>query len=71
MLSAIEPGGRWPAFGPRCVAETSVHSMLSVRLPLTAGEHAALNFYATAPIAFDEQDVGVGAILAPFAALAV
>lgn len=61
---------RWPAFGPRCVAETGVQSMLSIRVPLGEQEHVALNFYATRAAAFDDQDVGVGALLAPFVAMA-
>ncbi|MDN5796512.1 MAG: GAF and ANTAR domain-containing protein [Intrasporangium sp.] len=62
---------RWPAFGPRCVAETGVQSMLAVRLALVGGDHASLGFYSRKPDAFGELDVGVASIFAPFAALAV
>ncbi|RBY94705.1 hypothetical protein DQ244_05360 [Blastococcus sp. TBT05-19] len=66
---AHEP--RWPGFADRCVRDTGVRSMFSVRLPLSGSDTAALNFYARSPGAFDDLDIGVGAIFAPFAALAV
>lgn len=62
---------RWPDFAPRCVAITGVRSMMSVRVGLVGGERAALNFYAVAPDAFDDLDVGVASIFAPFASMAV
>ncbi len=62
---------QWPVFGRRCVAETTIHSMFSLRLFLTTDARAALNFYAARPGAFDDLDVGVGAMFAPFAALTV
>ena len=62
---------RWPEFAPRCVAITGVRSMMSVRVGLVGGERAALNFYALAPDAFDDLDLGVASIFAPFASMAV
>jgi hypothetical protein len=62
---------QWPAFGRRCVTETRIGSMFSLRLFLSTDDRAALNFYAEQPGAFDELDVAVGAMFAPFAALAV
>jgi hypothetical protein len=61
----------WPAFGPACVASTPVRSMFSVRLVLAGEDRAAMNFYAERPRAFDDGDIGVGAIFGPFAALAL
>lgn len=61
---------QWPEFARRCVAETSIRSMFSLRLFLSRGDRAALNFYAQRPAAFDDLDVAVGAMFAPFAALA-
>jgi hypothetical protein len=62
---------QWPEFARRCVAETKVRSMFSLRLFLSSQARAALNFYADRPDTFDDLDVGVGAMFAPFAALAV
>jgi ANTAR domain/GAF domain len=62
---------QWPMFARRCVAETNVRSMFSLRLFLSTDARAALNFYADRPSAFDDLDVGVGAMFAPLAALAV
>lgn len=63
--------GRWPQFAPRCVEETGVRSMLSLRLAVRGSDRAGMNFYARKVKAFDELDVRVGSILATFAALAV
>ncbi|WP_323097456.1 GAF and ANTAR domain-containing protein [Intrasporangium sp. YIM S08009] len=62
---------RWSAFGPRCVEETGVRSMLSVQLALGGEDRAAINFYSTAADAFTETDVHLASVIAPFAALAV
>lgn len=43
----LEHDGRWPLFGPRCVAEAGVHSVLAVRLTLGGRDRAALNLYAS------------------------
>jgi ANTAR domain/GAF domain len=62
---------RWPSFAPRCVDQTGIRSMLSIRLPIGGDDRAGMNFYARTPGAFDEMDLRVGAIVATFAALAV
>ena len=62
---------RWPRFGPRCVAEVGVQSMLAVRLMLTNGDQAAMNLYSRQTSGFDEDDIALATVLAPFAALAV
>jgi len=67
----IRTDEQWPAFARRCAAETKVRSMFSLRLFLSSDDRAALNFYAERPAVFDELDVAVGALFAPFAALAV
>ena len=61
---------QWPEFARRCVAETSIRSMFSLRLFLSSDDRAAPNFYAARPAAFDDLDIAVGAMFAPFAALA-
>lgn len=62
---------RWPEFAPRCLSVTGIRSILSVRVPLTGPDRAALSFYATSASAFDDLDVGVASIFPPFAAMAV
>lgn len=62
---------RWPRFARRCVEEVGVRSMLCVRLSLSQGDRAGLNFYAEQPAAFDDLDVGLCSVLAPFAGLIV
>ncbi len=62
---------RWPRFGPRCVAEVGVQSMLAVRLMLTNGDQAAMNLYSRQISGFDEDVFALATVLAPFAALAV
>ena len=62
---------QWPEFAAHCVAKTGVRSMFCARLVLPGAQRAALNFYAHRPAAFDDLDVALGAVLAPFAALAV
>ena len=62
---------QWPLFARRCVAETKIRSMFSLRLFLSSDHRAALNFYAEEPGVFGDLDIAVGAMFAPFAALAV
>lgn len=62
---------QWPHFAARCVAETRIRSMFSLRLFLTSDYRAALNFYADRPGVFEDLDVAIGAMFAPFAALAL
>jgi GAF domain-containing protein len=70
LVADLAADPQWPEFGRRCVAEAGVRSMVSVRLVLSGSERAALSFYAGPPDTFDESDVGVGVMFAPFAALA-
>lgn len=62
---------RWRAFGTLCVERTPVRSMLAVRLTLAGTDRGALNFYAESPGKFSDLDGAMGAIFAPFAALAL
>ena len=45
--------------------------MLSLRLPVGHGDHAAINFYSTREGAFTKQDVTVASVVVPLAALAI
>lgn len=67
----LETDERWPSFGPRCAEEVGIKSMLSVQIVLGGQERAALNFYARTPAAFDDADLGVASILAPFAGMSL
>lgn len=71
QVDDLEHDCRWPQFGPRCVAETGVRSVLAVRLTLGGRDRAALNLYAIERGAFDGFDVGTASIFAPFAAVSV
>ncbi len=71
LSNDLRVDGRWPRFTGRCVAEFGVRSMLCVRLVLSKDDRAALNFYAEDVGAFDDLDIGISSILAPFAALVV
>lgn len=62
---------RWPVFAQACVPETGVRSMLSVRLPVSGNDHAAINWYSRTPFAFGDDDVATSSLLAPYAAVAV
>lgn len=62
---------RWPLYGPRCVEETGIRSMLCLRLPLGGDDHAGLNFYSEEVDAFTDEDVAAGSLLVPFAALVI
>ena len=61
---------QWPRFGPR-VGRLGVHSVLS--LPLLVGDRVvgAINVYAHAPNAFDEDAAVLGELFAAPAAIAV
>ena len=71
QVDDLEQHDRWPRFTMRCIAETGVRSVMSLRLPLAGADRAALTFYSVEPGVFDRLDVGTASILAPFAALAV
>lgn len=62
---------QWPIFARRCVAETEVRSMFSIQLHLQGDDRAAINFYGQKAGAFDELDMGTGAIFGPFVAMAL
>lgn len=62
---------RWPDFARRVTEETSVRSMMSVRLTLQGDARAAMNFYAESSNAFIDLDVAAACLLAPFVALSV
>lgn len=61
---------QWPLFAARAVAETPVRSMFAVRVLREPTQRSALNFYAVAPHAFDDLDLGTGAMFASFVSLA-
>jgi hypothetical protein len=60
---------QWPLFAAQAVAVTGIRSMMSFRLYLDENAYGALNFYSSAPGAFDEAAVAVGAIFASYASL--
>ena len=60
---------QWPRFAAEAVQATGVRSIVSYRLYLTSERRGALNFYSTAPQAFDRLAFGVGAIFASYASL--
>jgi GAF domain-containing protein len=62
---------RCSTFGPQCAEEFGVRSIVSVRVVMAGAERGALSFYAVEPKAFDERDLGMAALYAPFAGLAV
>ena len=62
---------QWPRFGPRAVEDTGVRSMASFRLFLSQDSRGALNFYSATPQAFDQLALGVGALFASYASLAL
>ena len=64
-------GGRWPSFAERVVAECGARSALSVPLRLSDDDRGALGFYSRSVGRFDEIALGIAAMLAPFAGLAV
>ena len=64
-------GARWPAFAERVVAECGARSALSVPLRLSEDDRGALGFYSRSVKRFDDIALGIAAMLAPFAGLAV
>ena len=60
---------RWPAYC-RDAIETPIRSVISYQLFADRNNMGALNFYAEAPHAFDEEAVEMGLILATHTALA-
>jgi hypothetical protein len=62
---------RWPKFVERAVRETPVRSMFGVRIFFSGDERGALNLYANEPNAFDQLDIGIGAMLSTIASIAL
>jgi GAF domain-containing protein len=62
---------RWPKFAERAVAETPVRSMFGARIFLSGKERGALNFYSDKVDAFDQLDLGIGAMLSVIASIAL
>jgi hypothetical protein len=60
---------RWPKFVERAVAETPVRSMFGARIFLSGSDRGALNFYAYEVDAFDQLDLGIGAMLSVIASV--
>jgi hypothetical protein len=69
----LRTDARWPEFGRRCVEDTGILSMLSIRLFIESDADliAGLNMYAQRPAAFDDISEGVAQLLATHGALAV
>lgn len=61
---------RWPRFAP-AAAEYGVRSMLSVQLFVEGDNLGALNLYASAPGAFDDEHESTAMMLAAHAAVAM
>lgn len=64
-------GSRWPKFVERALQETPVRSMFGARILLSGADRGALNFYARDPNAFDQLDIGIGAMLSAIASIAL
>lgn len=62
---------RWPKFVERALRETPVRSMFGARIFLSGEDRGALNFYASEPNAFDQLDIGIGAMLSAIASMAL
>ena len=60
---------RWPKFVERHAAP--VRSMFGARIFLTGEDRGALNFYASDVNAFDQLDIGIGAMLSAVASIAL
>ncbi len=62
--------GRWPDWA-RHAADAGVRSALAIGLPVEEGATGALNIYATAPDAFDDDAVVLAQTFAGYAAIAL
>ena len=62
---------RWPRFSAQVVERTGVHSALAMRLFTERDTMGALNLYAEATDAFDDDDRSVASIFAAHAAVAL
>lgn len=61
---------RWPHYQGCALQQTPIRSILSFELFVDGRSMAALNFYADAPGAFDDESVDVGGVFAAHTALA-
>lgn len=66
----LQADSRWPVFSP-AAAKLGIRSMLCCELTCTGRERAALNLYAGAPGAFDDDAAVLGQIFALHASLAL
>lgn len=62
---------RWPKFVERTLRDTPVRSMFGTRIFLSGEDRGALNFYASEPNAFDQVDIGIGAMLSAISSVAL
>jgi hypothetical protein len=62
---------RWPKFVERALQDTPVRSMFGTRIFLSGDDRGALNFYASDANAFDQLDIGIGAMLSAIASIAL
>lgn len=69
-IEDLETEDRWPAYRDRAL-ELGVRSMNSFRLFVEGDTMGALNFYATAPRAFDPRSELLGQVFASHAAVAL
>jgi hypothetical protein len=72
-VADLSADARWPEFGPRCVEETGIVSMLSMRFYLEDDHEliAGLNMYSRTPRAFDEHGEALAHLLATHGAVTV
>lgn len=71
VANDLENDERWPKFVERAVRETPVRSMFGARVFLSGKERGALNFYSDKVDAFDQFDLGIGAMLSVIASIAL
>jgi hypothetical protein len=67
----LESDPRWPKYGAKVTAETSIRSIAAYRLYLSSRHRAALMFYSDWPDAFDDLAIATGAIFAAYCSLTV
>jgi GAF domain-containing protein len=70
VIGDVATEDRWPTFTPAAV-RNGVHSTLSISLPVQQPLIGSLNLYATAPYAFDDEDVATARAFAGYAAVAI
>jgi len=73
LAHTADPGGPWPAFGPRCARDLGLHAVLSTGM-FPGGEpprFGALNFWSRSPDGLDAADRDLALVLAAHAATAI